>query len=166
MGKKLLIALALLSFLLAGPAMAIKKVPKSSGQQIEERGPSQNNQAPAPAPDKMTPPAVRRLDSSNDNNRAQQPDTIVPKGEKDRFIDRDGDGINDNLKKPPETIKKRRDILQLPVIDRQRQPKETQKPPVIERDRQPKETQRPSNQPEREKPREKPQKTKSDQRSR
>ncbi len=166
MGKKLIITSMLLSFFLAGPAMAVKKVSKSTGQQTAEQSPAQDKAAPAPAPDKMTPPAAHRPDVSNDNNKTQPSDRVAPNGDKDRFIDRDGDGINDNLKKPPETIKRRRDNVQPPAIERQRQPKEIQKPPVIERDRQPKERVRPSNPPEREKPSENPQKATSNQRSR
>jgi hypothetical protein len=85
--QRLLIAILLISFILAGPASAVKRVDKS-GDQATDQKQSPNNDSQAP--DKIAPPPEHHQD-----------------GDKDRFIDRDGDGINDNLKKPPETIKRK-----------------------------------------------------------
>jgi hypothetical protein len=108
MGTKLLILLTALSFLLAGPAFAVKRVPKSGDQSTEQRqSPAPDEQAPAP--DKTTPPPERQGDRETEHSRPPQSEQSHRNGDRDRFIDRDGDGINDNLKKPPETIKKKRD---------------------------------------------------------
>jgi hypothetical protein len=87
MKKRLLIAIVLMSFMLTGPASAVKRVDKSGDQATDQK---QNSNNDSQAPDKATPPPEHHQD-----------------GDKDRFIDRDGDGINDNLKKSPETIKRK-----------------------------------------------------------
>ncbi len=108
MGKKLLIFLIALSFLTAGPAMAVKRVPKSNDQSTEQKQtPAPDKQAPAP--DKAAPPPERQQDRETDHSRQRQSDQPRHSGDRDRFIDRDGDGINDNLKKPPEKVKRRKD---------------------------------------------------------
>jgi hypothetical protein len=104
MKKRLLIAIILLSFVLMGPALAVKRVSKSGDQSTEQKqGATNDNQAP----DKTTPPPDRRQDGNKDNQQPSQPQQPPGNGGKDSFIDRDGDGINDNLKKPPETVKRK-----------------------------------------------------------
>ncbi len=104
MKKRLLIAIILLSFVLMGPALAVKRVSKSGDQATEQKqGATTDNQAP----DKTTPPPERRQEGNKDNQQPSQPQQPPGNGGKDSFIDRDGDGINDNLKKPPETVKRK-----------------------------------------------------------
>jgi hypothetical protein len=136
MTKKLLLLLMISSFLTTGPALAIRRVPKSNDQQAEQKqtqipdkkaqvpdrqAPTPEKQAPAPGrqvpspdrqaptPEKAVPPPEQQPDRGAEHSRPQQPEQPHQSRDRDRFIDRDGDGINDNLKKPPETIKKRRD---------------------------------------------------------
>jgi hypothetical protein len=106
MKTRVLIAAILLSFILAGPASAVKRVPKSDNQATEDRqrGPQESR-----VPDKATPPPEHRQESNREVARPQQPEQPSHERDRDRFIDKDGDGINDNLKKPPETVKRKKD---------------------------------------------------------
>lgn len=106
MKKRILIAAILLSFILAGPASAVKRVPKSDNQANEEK---QRESQASQTPDRAALPPEHNQDGNRDEARAKQPEQ--PSGEKhrDSFIDKDGDGINDNLKKPPETVKRKKE---------------------------------------------------------
>jgi hypothetical protein len=106
MKKRLLIAFILLSFILAGPASAVKRVPKAGDQPTEQK---QRDPQDKPASDKVAPPSEHHQDTNRQDVKPSQPEPPKGGGDKDRFIDRDGDGINDNLKKPPETIRRKHD---------------------------------------------------------
>jgi hypothetical protein len=106
MNMRLLIAFVLLSFVMAGSASAVKRVPKTGDQTADQRQlEPQGKQVPA----KGTPPSVQHQDGNRQEAKSSQPEPSKGNGDKDRFIDRDGDGINDNLKKPPETIRRKHD---------------------------------------------------------
>jgi hypothetical protein len=106
MKTRVLIAAILFSFMLVGPASAVKRVPKSVNQATDQR---QKERQDVQAPEKGTPPPERRQNSSRDEAKPQPPEKPSDDGHRDRFIDRDGDGINDNIKKPPETVKRKND---------------------------------------------------------
>lgn len=109
------ILIAFIIFALAGPAQAIKRVPKSNEQQKEEPKKTETSKDAA-APDKAAPQPPARPVHDNESaasrpqRRQRPPEPKRPTyDKKDRFIDQDGDGINDNIKKAPETIKKRKE---------------------------------------------------------
>jgi hypothetical protein len=117
----LIIAPISVVLLLAGPAMAVKRVSKSdnSAQQQNQATDSGTHVTPAPAApspgssDKHLDANTDKRDGSQNNDSNRQPVQKPPEqpsmGQRDRFIDRDGDGLNDQMKKPPETVKKKKD---------------------------------------------------------
>jgi hypothetical protein len=106
MKKRILIAAILLSFILAGPASAVKRVPKSDNQANEEK---QRESQASQAPDKAALRPEHNQDGNRDAARTKQPEQPSGERHRDNFIDKDGDGINDNLKKPPETVKRKKE---------------------------------------------------------
>lgn len=110
MKRNAVIILVLLSFLMASPALAVKRVSKTDDQAREER--QKDNQGTPDTPSKATPPAATQPDrpeSTQRPERVREPERPSKGGDRDRFIDENGDGINDKLKTPPETIKKKKE---------------------------------------------------------
>jgi hypothetical protein len=97
----------LLSLIMVSPAMAIKRVPKSDGQFRETR--QNGDSIRHEVPDKAIPPKPTNPEPPKQPERPSQPNKPSI-GEKDRFIDEDNDGINDRLKMPPETVKKKKEV--------------------------------------------------------
>jgi hypothetical protein len=97
-------AITIALFIWGNQAMALKAVSRSKGDSAQVKNPpstpekpADSNQAPNPAP-------------PSDNQRPQTPTRPdMPKAPQDNFIDRDGDGINDNIKqhKEPEIKRER-----------------------------------------------------------
>jgi hypothetical protein len=107
MKRNAVIISILLSLIIVSPAMAIKRVPKSDDQsrETQQNGDSVRHEGP----DKATLPKPINPEPPKQPERPSKPNKPSI-GEKDRFIDEDGDGINDRLKMPPETIKKKKEI--------------------------------------------------------
>jgi hypothetical protein len=106
MKRSTVIISILLSLIMVNPVMAIKRVPKSNDQsrETQQNGDSIRHESP----DKATTPKPSNPEPPKQPERPSQPNKPSI-GEKDRFIDEDNDGINDRLKMPPETVKKKRD---------------------------------------------------------
>jgi hypothetical protein len=88
-----IIMMAILVVVWGNSAFAVKKVPKTGNDTTANKAVQSDSVKPnQPAANQQQPPAA---------TRPSAPITIPPK---DDFIDRDGDGINDNLErsKPPE----------------------------------------------------------------
>lgn len=119
MMRRILILTVLAAFVLAGPAMAVKRVPKSDDRpSIETQKPdratgSSDQKAPSEPPKKQGDDRdTARRKEEPQPERAKAPDNSVQKDrpqERDRFIDENGDGVNDRFKKPPETVKKKKE---------------------------------------------------------
>ncbi len=121
MTKRLLILFTLVAFVLAGPAMAVKRVPKSDdrpsidNQKPDRASGSSDQKAPSEPPKKQSEgkqESGKRKDESR-TERIQKPaDDSGQKDrfkERDRFIDENSDGLNDRYKKPPETVKRKKE---------------------------------------------------------
>lgn len=108
MKNRIMIFLVLLSFGLTTPVMAVRKVPRDKPSR-EQSQPAQNPETPQkpPEPGKAVPPEPKPA-PQKDVSPPPSPEHRKIK-DRDRFIDEDGDGINDNLKKPPEVIKKKKE---------------------------------------------------------
>lgn len=98
MNRNIIIGLVLFSLIFVGPAMAIKRVPKAdnASQQTEQPGKDSGKQE-SPAVDKATPPPSERPEPTKKPERPTRPEK-QPGGDKDRFIDENGDGLNDSMK--------------------------------------------------------------------
>jgi len=103
---KLLMITAMALLLLSPEAWAIKRVSKQDSKAVRDS----IQKAPPQTPDNRKSATLEKGKPPKDNRLQQppKPDSGRPV-EKDRFIDENGDGINDNLKKPPEVIKKKKD---------------------------------------------------------
>ncbi len=110
---RLLLIIILAQIIFAGEVLAVKRVPKDATQAQKDtttkvnpppNQPGTNRQPGSQAPQQKIP-------IGRPGNRPNQPDRGKAI-DKDKFIDEDGDGINDKIKKPPEIIKKKRDINQ------------------------------------------------------
>ena len=121
MRQKLLILVTLVAFVLAGPAMAVKRVPKSDDRpsidnQKPDRAPGSSDQkAPSDSPKKQRDDkrGVEQPKRESRPERANQPAEDSAKKdhsrERDRFIDENDDGLNDRYKKPPEVVKRKKE---------------------------------------------------------
>ena len=104
-----IIIMALAAIILISPvASAIKRVPrndtKAHGDTVQKANPS------GPEKSKQSPGVEKGRNSSNDANKVpSKPPEQKKNVEKDKFVDENGDGINDNIKKPPEVIKKKKE---------------------------------------------------------
>ncbi len=104
MSKRLIAFLVAACFIMASPALAIKKVPKKPKQQAAPAGQASGQEKPATKDKSLR----QEPKPSPDKSRRPFPRPERPRvKEKDRFIDEDSDGINDRLKKPP-TVKKKK----------------------------------------------------------
>jgi len=122
MTRRILILMTLVAFILAGPAAAVKSVPRSNDKTaIENQKPDGSTGSTDP---KATPsePSRKPGDTSRDadkrkeesrpeqvkrpNDDSGQKDRIK---ERDRFIDENDDGLNDRYKKPPEKVKRKKE---------------------------------------------------------
>jgi hypothetical protein len=104
---RLLISLIVASFVLGSQAYAVRFVAKddpASKQETSQR-PEDSRKAPDTGrnlPQPQIPPERNEVKRLPERERP-------PANDRDRFIDENGDGINDKLQKPPEVIKKKRD---------------------------------------------------------
>jgi len=98
----------LAALMLSGPALAVKKVAKSENTSSEKQQDNERKQPVSPANNPQQPAPDRSREDRNKNEKPVESEKPVVK-EKDRFVDEDGDGLNDKIKKPPETVKKKRE---------------------------------------------------------
>jgi hypothetical protein len=110
MKARFIIIIMLLSFLAAGPALAVKRVQKVDDQPKTDKQ-SGSRESGTQSPDKSLPPPDKR---EGENARPKEPerrpdDRRESSKERDRFIDEDDDGINDGLKKAPEMVKRKKE---------------------------------------------------------
>jgi len=111
MKSRIIILLTLASFALSTEAMAVKLVPKVERQEQKDTQGS-GTQTPdknPPSTPSVTPEKRRESAPAPKEPERRQTDSKEKFKERDRFIDEDDDGINDRLKKAPETIKKKKE---------------------------------------------------------
>jgi hypothetical protein len=110
------LALVLALSVLGNQAMALKAVSKSSNDSAQAKTPPSTPDKPSD-----TKPAATPIPPSAGQKPAEPSTPAVPVVPRDNFIDRDGDGINDNIKqhKEPE-IKRERTEPSRPVETRQK----------------------------------------------
>jgi hypothetical protein len=111
--SNILVMTTLAAFIAAGPALAVKKVSNSDDSSTvnkqddknrnDGQDDHQNNSQKGTTPSKPVTPD--RPDRTPQVKPSNPPST----GANDNFKDDDGDGLNDNIKKPPETVKKKRE---------------------------------------------------------
>jgi hypothetical protein len=110
MKARLIIIITLLSLLAAGPALAVKRIQRVDDQPKTEKQPG-SRESGTQSPDKsLPPPDGRESEKPRPREPEKRPDDQRESSrERDRFIDEDDDGINDGLKKAPETVKRKKE---------------------------------------------------------
>jgi hypothetical protein len=125
--RSIIVILALVAFVLAGPAGAIKRVPladdkpSAENQKTNQTTDSAEGKAPPSEPSKKQGndrQGADKRDSGNPSEAARPEKSKQPEDdssnkdrikERDRFIDENGDGLNDRYKKRPEIVKRKKE---------------------------------------------------------